>query len=47
MHREFMQTLDDDQYELLLKKAIERNMSVQKLIRHIIVPDWVKKELKK
>jgi len=40
----FMQTLDDEIYNKLKEIAELRGISVQELIRAIIVPDWLKEK---
>ena len=42
----FMQTLDDEIYAKLAEIAKQRGISVQELIRAVIVPDWLKQHLK-
>ena len=37
----FMQTLDDSIYRELEKDAKRRGVSIQELIRAVIVPEWV------
>ena len=37
----FMQTLDDTIYKELEKMAKRRGISIQELIRAVIVPEWV------
>lgn len=37
----FMQTLDDTIYKELEKIAKRRGISIQELIRAVIVPEWV------
>jgi hypothetical protein len=37
----FMQTLDDEIYEKLSKIAKERGLTVQELIRAVIIPFWL------
>lgn len=38
----FMQTLDNDIYVKLAEIAKQRGISVQELIRAVIVPDWLR-----
>ena len=38
---EFIQTLDDEEYASLQAIGQAKKMSVQKVIRYIIIPDWV------
>ncbi len=40
----FMQTLNDSMYKELEKVAKQRGISVQELIRAVILPDWLSKE---
>jgi len=43
----FMQTLDDEIYGKLDELAKQRGISVQELIRAVVVPEWLKdRELK-
>lgn len=37
----FMQTIDDTIYRELEKMAKQRGISIQELIRAVIVPEWV------
>ncbi len=37
----FMQTLDDTIYRELVKIAKKRGITIQELIRAVIVPEWV------
>ena len=39
--RKFMQTLDDQVYRDLVRFADRRGVTVQGLIRAVIVPDWI------
>ena len=39
----FMQSLDPQVYTQLTKIAKQRGISMQELIRAVIVPDWMKK----
>ena len=41
--KKFLQSIDDPIYSKLEKKAKERGISVQELIRAVIVPDWLEK----
>ena len=43
----FLQTLDEEVYDKLLEVSIKLNMNVQKLIRYVVIPEWMKKEQKK
>jgi len=38
----FMLSLRDESFELLQTEAEDRGISVQELIRAVIIPDWVK-----
>ena len=38
----FMLSLRDENFQLLTLEAQERGISVQELIRAVIIPDWVK-----
>jgi len=38
----FMQTLDDEIYSKLDELAKQRGISVQELIRAVVVPEWLK-----
>lgn len=38
----FMLSLRDENFELLITEARERGISIQELIRAVIIPDWVK-----
>ena len=40
----FMQTLNDTMYKDLEKVAKQRGITVQELIRAVILPDWLNKE---
>ncbi len=40
----FMQTLNDSMYKELEKVAKQRGISVQELIRAVILPEWLSKE---
>ena len=39
----FMQTLDNEIYEKLATIAKERGITIQELIRAVIIPEWLKK----
>jgi len=39
-----LQTYDDKIFKLLTEEAGKRGVSVQELVRSVIVPDWLKKE---
>jgi hypothetical protein len=43
MPTKFMQSLDPQVYAELRKLAKERGITMQELIRAVIVPDWMKK----
>jgi len=43
----FMQTLDDEIYNRLQEIANERGITIQELIRAVIIPDWLKQREKK
>jgi len=38
----FMQTLDEEIYKRLEEIAQQRGISVQELIRAVVVPEWLK-----
>ena len=38
----FMQTLDDSVYQKLKEIAKQRGITIQELIRAVIIPDWLK-----
>ena len=38
----FMLSLRDENYNLLTNEAEDRGITVQELIRAVIIPDWVK-----
>ncbi len=38
----FMLSLRDESFELLQTEAKDRGISIQELIRAVIIPDWVK-----
>ena len=38
----FMQTLDEEIYSKLEELAKQRGISVQELIRAVVVPEWLK-----
>jgi predicted DNA-binding ribbon-helix-helix protein len=40
----FMQTLDDEIYAKLTEIAKQRGISVQELIRAVIIPDWLREK---
>ncbi len=43
----FMQTLDNEIYEKLSKIAKQRGISIQELIRAVIIPEWLSKTERK
>jgi len=43
MVRRFMQTVEDPDFEVLEREARKRRMTVQALIRSVIVPEFMKK----
>ena len=38
----FMLSLRDENFKLLMNEAHDRGITVQELIRAVIIPDWVK-----
>jgi hypothetical protein len=38
----FMAALSDEMFQVLLREAKSRGISVQELLRAIIIPDWIK-----
>ena len=42
----FMQSLDDDIFKKLQRIADSRGITIQELIRAVIIPDWLKEEKK-
>jgi hypothetical protein len=40
----FMQTLDDEIYRKLEQVAKQRGITVQELIRAVIIPDWMQSQ---
>ncbi len=38
----FMLSLRDENFKLLMSEATDRGITVQELIRAVIIPDWVK-----
>ena len=38
----FMMSLRDENYRVLTGAAIDRGISVQELLRAVVIPDWVK-----
>jgi hypothetical protein len=43
----FMQTLDEEIYNQLQKISSNRGITIQELIRAVIIPDWLKEMRKK
>lgn len=43
----FMQTLDEEIYNQLQKISSNRGITIQELIRAVIIPDWLKEMQKK
>jgi hypothetical protein len=41
----FMLSLRDESFKLLVGEADERGISIQELIRAVIIPDWVKQNV--
>jgi hypothetical protein len=41
----FMLSLRDESFKLLVSEAGERGISIQELIRAVIIPDWVKQNV--
>jgi len=42
----FMQTLDDSVYQKLKEIAKQRGITIQELIRAVIIPEWLEKHEK-
>jgi hypothetical protein len=42
MLAKFMLSLRDENFKLLMTEATDRGITVQELIRAVIIPDWVK-----
>ncbi len=40
-----MQTLEEDIYDFLQKTAIARDITIQCLIRAVVIPEWVRDHL--
>jgi hypothetical protein len=38
----FMLSLRDENFKILISEAQDRGISIQELIRAVIIPDWVK-----
>ncbi len=43
----FLQSIDDDYYYVLRQMAKARDVTVQELVRAVIIPDWIKKTVEK
>ena len=43
LSHKFLQSIDDDYYYLLGKAARTRGVTVQELVRAVIIPDWISK----
>jgi hypothetical protein len=43
----FLQSIDDDYYYLLGRAAKIRGVTVQELVRAVIIPDWISKTRRK
>lgn len=43
----FMLSLRDENFQLLTSEAQERGISIQELLRAVIIPDWVRESLAK
>ena len=41
----FMLSLRDESFKLLVNEAEDRGISIQELIRAVIIPDWVKQNV--
>lgn len=46
LSHKFLQSIDDDYYYLLGKAAKTRGVTVQELVRAVIIPDWISKAKK-
>ena len=44
MAKKFLQSLNDETYEVLSKAAYVRSMSVQRLIEGVVILEWMKKQ---
>jgi len=42
--RKFMQTLNESVYEELEKTARKKGITLQELLRAVIIPEWVQKQ---
>jgi predicted DNA-binding ribbon-helix-helix protein len=40
----FMQTLDDDIFQKLNEIAASRGITIQELIRAVVIPEWLKEK---
>jgi len=43
----FLQSVDDEYYYLLRRMALARGVSVQELVRAVIIPDWIRRSVEK
>ena len=43
----FMQTLTSDVYKELVQIAKERGLTIQELLRAVIIPDWLRENARK
>ena len=41
----FMLSLRDESFKLLISEAQDRGISIQELIRAVVIPDWVKQNV--
>ena len=39
----FMASLNQETFQVLVREAMSRGISVQELLRAVIVPDWIRK----
>ena len=44
MNKPFLQSLNEDTYDVLLEEARKRNMTIQRLIEGVVILDWLKKQ---
>ena len=44
MNKPFLQSLNEDTYEVLLEEARKRNMTIQRLIEGVVILEWMKKQ---
>ena len=42
MNKPFLQSLNEDTYEVLLEEARKRNMTIQRLIEGVVVLEWLR-----